>query len=119
MEKPKEFVEIPIHDFITGSALPIDVYIQLTSDKTVQVAKAGDRIDVERFKKYEAKEVTHLLVRSRDYAKYMSRSLSVAGISINNSEMNLATRETQLIQLASNVFGEVEHFGMTKEALGH
>ena len=52
----KDFTEVAIGDFISGSELSVDIFIQLSEDKIIRVAHAGERVQVERFSSYGSEE---------------------------------------------------------------
>ncbi len=73
-------IPIPIAEFIMGSKIPVDLYIRLSDEKFVCIAKAGAQTDKEQLKSYNNKEVTYLWVHRDEYQKVAQQSISIAGI---------------------------------------
>jgi len=117
--RKSDFTEVAIGDFISGTELPVDLFIQLSDTKFIQIAKAGNRVEIDRVVNYESKKVTHLLIKNTDYGKYLSQGLTIAGIVIKNKELPQAHRQSTLTKIAANVFAEIEQVGMKKEAFQH
>jgi putative nucleotidyltransferase with HDIG domain len=114
-----DFTEVAIENFIAGSELAVDLFIQLSDAKFVQIARTGERVQMERLLQYESKKVTHLFIKNEEYSKYLHRGLAIAGIIVKNKELPLAQRQTSLTQIAANVYAEIEALGMNKDIFIH
>lgn len=114
--KVSDFTLVPIDDFITGTEVPVDLFIQLSENKFVQIAKSGERVQIERFLNYKSKEVTHFCIKNNEFSKYLNRGLTIAGIIVKNPNIALAQRQSTLTKIAGNVFSQIGSSGMSKEA---
>src|ERR1039457_1386421 len=91
-----DYARVPIEEFVSGSTVNVDVFIQLSDSKYVKVVKAGDSLNIERLSSYTQKHVSCLFVRKVDYAKYIDRGLSIAGIIINNHDLPQRIRTSSI-----------------------
>ena len=65
----KDMIPIPIKEFISGGSTPVDVYIRLSNDKYVLLAKEDSKIQAAQLQQYEEKKV--------DFAIQASIQLSI------------------------------------------
>lgn len=113
---PEEFMPIPIQDFAKGVKVPVDLYVRLTEDKFILVAKAGTTSNVSELKFYQSKEVSYLWVLKKAYYKITHQMLSIAGIAINKSDVEARTKTTVITHAARTVFRQMENVGMDFDA---
>lgn len=110
-----DMMPIPLTDLISGSKLPLDMYIRLNDDKFVLMRKAGLPVDIEQMKTYQEKEVGYLWVRKKEYYKITNQSITIAGIIINNATVDSSQKTKMLSRAASTVFHEFSHMGFSLE----
>ena len=107
---------VPIRDFVTGAVLPVDLFIQLSESKFIQIAHAGERVQMERIQSYEKKNVSQLLIKASAYGRYLTEGFSVASVIIKNTEIKQTQRQTALTKMASAVFSQIEQMGFSAES---
>ncbi len=112
---PSEMMPIPITDLITGSKLPLDMYIRLSDDKFILMRKAGLPVDLEQMKTYQEKEVGYLWVRKKEYYKITQQSITIAGIVINNATIESGQKTKILSRATGTIFNEFSHMGFSLE----
>ncbi|MBK9293540.1 MAG: HD domain-containing protein [Oligoflexia bacterium] len=110
-----KFTKIPIDEFISSTELVVDLFIFLTDSKFVQVAKAGDKIDVNRLKTYKDKNVTHLFIRNEDYSKYIEAGLKASQNTTVFLNIPPEHRQHSLMKSAESVFKEIEQLDLNEE----
>lgn len=114
-----EMVGVPIQEFISASKLQVDIFVQMPSGRYVQVAKAGEAVDIDRLRGYELKKVTQLYVRKRDYANYVDTTLQVAGFTLTRQDLDGREKGSFVAQVANAVSQEIETLGVNKETYAH
>jgi len=114
-----DMVAIPISEFLSANRLPVDIFIRLSQSKFVQLAKAGEEVQLERLGHYENKHIDFLYIRKLDYGIYVEQNLTIAGILLNKKELMRDQRTTVLSQATKTVFRELEHVGFTPVTLVH
>lgn len=112
---PQEFLPIPIHEFVSGVPIPVDLYVRLGEDKFVMVGKAGTHSNVDQFKNYQNKEVNYLWVQKKEYYKIAHQSISLAGIALSKKDLNDKQRTSLVTHAARTVFRQLDHFGLDLE----
>ena len=116
---PSEFMPIQINDFAKGVKVPVDLFVRLTEDKFVMVAKAGTTSNVGELKMYQHKEVHYLWVKKKSYYKITHQMLSIAGIAINKNDLEAKTKTTVITHAARTVFRQMENIGMDFDVYGN
>lgn len=110
-------VAIPIREFISGTRLPIDVFIRLSDMKFVLLVRAGDIFQVDRAVNYEQKQVEQLYVRKDDYAKYLKQSLAIAGIVVSREDIENRKKLEILSTTLSSVCKTLSDSGLDTKIL--
>lgn len=111
----KDFVPIPIHEFVTGVSLPVDIYIRLGEEKFVIVAKAATHSDMDQFKNYQNREVSYVWVQKKEYYKLAHQTITIAGIALSKRDLADAQKTTLVSYAARSMFRQLEHLGMDLE----
>src|ERR1700722_4451780 len=102
--KHPQMVPVPINDFINGAAVPVNLYVRLGENKFVLVSKAGQKPDRDQFKSYENKTVEYLWVKRQEYSKLITTNIGIAGLVVNQENLNMIQKTSVLSQAAANVF---------------
>ncbi len=110
-------IGIPIREFISGSKLPIDVFIRLGDSKYVLLVRAGDVLQVNRAVNYENKQVDQLFVRKEDYPKYLKQNFAIAGIVISREEIESKKKLDIVAATLSSVYNSLEQTGLDPKTL--
>lgn len=111
----KDFVPIPIHEFVNGVTIPVDLYIRIGEEKFVLVGKAGTPSNMDQFKNYQNREVSYVWVRKKEYYKLAHQSISLAGIALSKAQLNDNQKTTIVSAAARSMFRQIEHLGIDLE----
>lgn len=108
-DDPSLFRRIHINEFTQGSTLSSDIYIRVTEDKFIKVAREGTIVPVDRISIYKEKRVSHLYVHHLDFKKYLNFNLNLAKVINkskleNNKKIRVLKHSTELI--LEDVFSE-------------
>jgi HD-GYP domain-containing protein (c-di-GMP phosphodiesterase class II) len=117
--KKEDFTEIPIDEFISSKILPVDLYIGISENNFVRVAKAGDTNVSERLQNYKNKEVNYLLIKTGDYESYLEKSLTTLESVITDAETPINQKQDLLAKVAANVFTEIEKMNFDVKIFDH
>ena len=85
---PDEMVEVNREDFISGSIVPCDVYVQLSAEKYVLLARSGTKAIFNEMHLAERKDVTVFHVLKDDYKMCVGQNLTVAGIVLDKEGLS-------------------------------
>ncbi len=108
---------VPLNDFISGTKIPVDVYIRLGQTKFVLLVKAGEIMMMDRLATYESKQVENLFIKKEDYGKYLQKNMAIAGIAISRGEFENKRKIEILGATMSGVFQELELVGLSNRTL--
>ncbi|HEX4922482.1 MAG TPA: HD domain-containing phosphohydrolase [Bdellovibrionales bacterium] len=112
-------VAIPIREFIASSKLAVDIFVQLSSGRFVQVGKAGEVVALERLLHYESKKVEQLYVKKSDYSAYVDQNLVIAGMTLTRSDLNARKKSAFIAQVANSVLQEIDTLGFSVPTYNH
>jgi putative nucleotidyltransferase with HDIG domain len=118
-EKHGKMLAVPILDFISGSQLPVDIYVKLSDQKFVKVAHSGEAVQLDRLSNYQNKRVDFLYIRKDDYPKYVHQEIMVAEVLVKRDNLGTGTKTNVLRNAAESVFQEIENFGFNEDTYDH
>jgi response regulator RpfG family c-di-GMP phosphodiesterase len=72
------FCKIHVDEFTSASCLPSDIYIRITDNKFIKVAREGAEIHLQRIQTYKEKRVEYFYVHVKDFQKYAGFTLRLA-----------------------------------------
>lgn len=73
-----EYCRVHIDDFISGSKIGQDVFLRLSHDKYLRVAKSDSPLSPERLNSYSKKGLNYLYIKKEDFANYVGFNLKLA-----------------------------------------
>lgn len=111
----KDMIPIPIREFIMGTKIPVNLFVRLSEEKFVLIAKAGAQTNKEQLRSYNNKEVQYLWVHKDEYGQMAHQSISLAGLVISKKDIDFRNKTTILTSAAHTVFAHMEHMGMSEE----
>ena len=117
--KIDEMVAIATDEFVRGTQLPADIYVQLSGDKFVLIARQGTKADLQQMHLAEHMDAAHFYVRKSDFKNCVGQSLTIAGIVLARPELSFEKKGQFLRKTAESVFKELEHVGFTNESFEH
>src|SRR3954465_5683279 len=103
-----EMVPIPIQEFLSGPTIPVNLYVRLTDDKYVCVAKEDAKTHLDQLRSYENRDVEYLFVRRENYYRYVGTHLMIAGVIINRNEIAIEGKIDFLTKASAAVMREIE-----------
>ncbi len=112
-------VPIPLKEFVAGSVIPVDLYIRLSDDKYVLIAKEDSKTQMDQLQAYENKRVEYLFVRREDYNRYVGSNLVIAGVVVNRNEIAAERKADFLARAGSSVMREIDVLGLNTESFEH
>lgn len=115
MDTAPDFVPIPLHEFVNGVLIPVDLFVRLAEEKFVLVGKAGTHSNVDQFKNYQNKEIAYLWVRKKEYYKMAHQSITLAGIALTKKDLTDKQRTSLVAHAARSVFRQLHHLGFDLE----
>jgi putative nucleotidyltransferase with HDIG domain len=111
----KDFLPIPIDEFVNGVLIPVDIFVRIGDEKFVCVAKGSTASNVDQFRKYQSKEVSYLWVFKKEYYKLTHQSITIAGIALSKKEISDRQRTMLVTNAARSVFRQLDHLGFDLE----
>lgn len=111
----QDMIPIPISEFIMGAKVPVNLYVRLSDDKFVLIAKIGSTTNKDQLKQYNNKEIQYLWVLRHEYSKVATQSISLAGLLVAKKDLDFRSKTTVLTSAARTVFTQLEHMGISLE----
>jgi putative nucleotidyltransferase with HDIG domain len=96
------FCKIHVDEFTSASCLPSDIYIRLTDNKFIKVAREGAEIHLQRIQTYKEKRVEYFYVHVKDFQKYAGFTLRLAR-AVGSSEKISREQKLKLFRHTSEI----------------
>ncbi len=112
-------IAVPIKEFISGGVIPVDLYVRLSDNKFVQIAKQDTKAQAQQLQHFEEKQVDFLFIQREDYNSYVSANVTIAGIVLTHKDISAGRKADFVAKAACAVMNEIEHLGMTPESFEH
>ncbi len=116
---PKSYKPVSIDEVMSKPRIFVDLYIQLSEQKYVLIAKAGTNTPAEHLAKYKSKKVQYLWVNADDYATLVAQSISVAGMLVGERKVSDINKLAVIEEAFSAVIKEIGIIGMSPQVLAH
>lgn len=114
-----DMVPIPLKEFLAGTVVPVDLFIRLSGDKFILIAKEDSKTQVEQLKTYESKQVEYLFVRRDDYNRYVDTNIAIAEIMLTRTELSSGRKADFLVRAGGAVLKEIEFLGLNHDTYEH
>jgi putative nucleotidyltransferase with HDIG domain len=115
----ESMMPLSIDDIIQGIDIPLDVYIKLSDEKYVLVAKSGTKPILSQFKNYQNKEVRYVWVHTKDFYKLAHQSVQIAGMAVDRKDVNDQIKTSFVTQAARSIFSQMDHLGLNLEVFNN
>lgn len=110
-----DYMPIAIDELVSGTINPVDLFVRISDDKYVQVAKANSSLELAQIKNYKSKAIEYLYVRKAEYAKVARQSILLAGMVIERKDVSPEKKSTYLSAASGSVFKRLDHIGFDME----
>ena len=114
-----EMRPISIDDAMARPVLEVALYLKLSVDKFIMIAKAGKQTPAEHLAKFKSKNVLYLWVRAEDFAKLAPMSVTVGGLVVGPAQIADSNKLAALSAAMAAVFRRAEEAGFNGAAFGH
>ncbi|MCB0342589.1 MAG: HD domain-containing protein [Bdellovibrionales bacterium] len=115
----KSMIPIPISELIAGIKIPVDIFVRLGDAKFVLLARANTVTQKDQLRTYEGKEVEYLWVKKSEYGRLTRKTIAIAGVVLNNDNLNVGQKSLVLTAAAQSVFKELTHIGLNLDSFSH
>ena len=110
-----DYIPVPIEDFVSGVKSPVRLYLKLSDDKFVLVAKKGSKPTTDQIKGYKERQVKYLWVQRDEYPALTKQQLSIAGIIVGKKDIAQNVKAKVLSAAANTVLSELGQIGLSEE----
>jgi len=110
-------VAVPIGQFLSISTVPVDVYVRLSENKFILVAKGGSKTQVDRLGTYQNKKVEHLYILKQDFERFTNQSVTIAGIIVDKQDLSQTAKTRVVSKAVGTVAMELENLNIDREAI--
>lgn len=113
-----EMVEIEIKEFVSGVAMPVDVYLKMGDDKFILIAQKGDKAQLQSLTLVKSNSLKTVFVHREQYKNFSKNTVNIVK-AVSQSDKFKIEHKTKFIKAATNaVFTEITQFGASEEAVG-
>ncbi len=114
-----EYIAIPLDTFVGGSKAVVDFYVCLGDNHYIKVVTKGDGFEVDRLRKYQDKDITHLYVTKAEYTTFAEHSARVTEIVATKSPASTGQKMSFIVRSAEHVLTEMSSLGVEEAPLAH
>jgi putative nucleotidyltransferase with HDIG domain len=118
-QSDEEMVAVGPDEFVRGTYLPTDIFIQLSDKKFVLIARKGTKADLEQMHLAEHIQSAHFYVRKSEFKNCVGQNLTVAGIVMARPDFPKEKKAQFLKRTADSVFKELEEVGFNLASIEH
>lgn len=112
-----EYCQIEITDFVTGTALPADIFLRLASDKLIKLAVQGQAVPVDRIQLYQSKGIHHLYMRKEDFARYVGLNMKIFNVAHDMPHVEVQKKIFLFKHVTETVLEQLCVHGMDRKGL--
>lgn len=111
-----DYCRVHIDDFISGSKVGQDVFLRLSHDKYLRVAKSDSPLSQERLSSYSKKGLNYLYIKKEDFANYVGFNLKLAQSALAKKPIP-RSQKLRLIRQTADVYLQNSYInGVDKES---
>lgn len=110
-----EWVGIHIDDLVNQTVVISNIYLKLSEEKYVVVAKAGSNLSVEHMDRLRSRGVEVLYARSDEHNSAFAGALRMASEVVRGSQSSLIPKLLVLLNVTEALFAELARTGITPE----
>jgi putative nucleotidyltransferase with HDIG domain len=117
--KDADLIAVSPEEFIPGTTVPADVFLKLSDEKYILIARKGTKAAFNELHAAEKEEIEKLYVKKSDYKDCVGQNLTVAGVIIQKNEIPDQIKADFLSKTTDIVFKEIQNLGFNHETLEH
>ena len=110
---------VSIDELIQKPMVQVNLYVKLSDEKYVMVARAGANTSVDHLIKFKEKGLVYLYAKSNDFKSLVKQSISVAGMTIGSSAVDNLAKFAVIENAARSVYEEIYSIGVDYTVVSH
>ncbi|HVK62600.1 MAG TPA: HD domain-containing phosphohydrolase [Bdellovibrionales bacterium] len=110
---------IPIEEFLSRPQVLVDIFIRLSQNKFILIAKGGQNTPREALEKYKAKNIDVLYIRIEDYHKLLLTTIQNAAAVLGENKLSAASRFNVIHGALEAVYKEMKDVGFDEQTFSH
>jgi putative nucleotidyltransferase with HDIG domain len=116
---PQNLIPIPLENFLSGSKVPVDIYIKLGPTKYVLVAKKDQPFNIQELSAIRGRNVTYIYISREEFNSYVKTNLTIAGMAIAKTNVPVLARAQFLAKAANSVVQQFQEMDFSEETFEH
>lgn len=111
-----QYCRVHIREFLSGPTVNQDVYIRLSEERFLRIARADSPLSRRRIDSYHQKGLTYFYIRKEHFAKYVDFNIGLTKAAHSGKTTISRDRKAQLLKQTSEMFLENVYVnGVNKE----
>lgn len=106
-----EMVEVSIKEFVSGLAMPVDVYLQMAPDKYILIAQKGDQSQLQGLTVVKSNSVKTVFIRREDFKSFSESAVNIVAAVAGSDKFQMSHKAKFLKAATNAVFTELHQFG--------
>lgn len=113
----KDYIPLPMDEFITGSTLKVDVHVRLPSGRFIKIGNRGGTLTQDRIQSYSEKGLSSFYIQKKDFASYVSFNVSVAQAVHGQPKIELRKKLKLTSHVTETIITQLCRSGLKREHL--
>jgi putative nucleotidyltransferase with HDIG domain len=110
---------IPIDEFLSRPQVLVDIFLRLSLNKFILIAKGGQNTPHDTLEKYKLKNIEVLYIRMEDYHKLLLTTIENAAAILGDQKLSAISRFNVIHGALEAVYKEVKDVGFNDHVFGH
>ncbi|MES2854510.1 MAG: HD domain-containing phosphohydrolase [Bdellovibrionota bacterium] len=110
---------IPIEEFQSRPQVLVDIFLRLSPNKFILIAKGGQNTPFDALEKYKSKAIEVLYIRMSDYHKLLLTTIQNASVILGDDKLSAASRFNVIHGALEAVYKEVQDVGFDDQVFSH
>lgn len=118
-DQESDFIAVKKEEFITGSHIPTDIYLKLSDQKYICVARKGSKTALDQLHVAGQESVREFYVLQKDYEDLVQANIIITGKLLGLSQLPSHKKMALLNMTMESVFRELDQMGLNESMLSH
>lgn len=119
MDNKSAMYPVSIDELIKKPTVQVNLFVKLSDDKFVMVARAGTNTSVEHLHKFKEKGLVYLYAKANDFRTLVKQSISVAGMTVGSDAIDNISKLHVIENAAKSVYEEIHSIGVDYSVITH
>jgi putative nucleotidyltransferase with HDIG domain len=119
MDQKNQMYPVLIDELMAKPMVQVNLYVKLSDDKFVLIARAGANTSTDHLLKFKEKGLTYLYAKTDEFRTLVKHNISVAGMTVGIDAIDNLSKLSVIENATQSVFQEVQGIGIDSGVISH